>query len=160
MTNNKDGEYKLINSIDTVMMENLGIDDIINFIEDDLCLQIRICRVSGSVDKVLTNLEGAINYNRLISRDWYKEVFHDLQVNIRDLKIDLIPEDSMLAVYRAYSKHLIDNVDLLVSDESEARRRLESFQKKALQGSNDNLSKQPLRRFRENRFFKRLISSY
>ena len=130
MMGNRDGEYKLINISDTVMIESLGLDDSINFLEDDLCLQIRICRISGSVDKVLTNVEGAINYNRLISRDWYKEVFHKLQVDIKGLKIDAIPGDSMLAVYRTYSKYLTGDVDLLVSDESEARRRLECFKSK------------------------------
>lgn len=158
MMGNRDGEYKLINISDTVMIESLGLDDSINFLEDDLCLQIRICRISGSVDKVLTNVEGAINYNRLISRDWYKEVFHKLQVDIKDLKIDAIPGDSMLAVYRTYSKYLTGDVDLLVSDESEARSRLERFQKQAIQNSNNKLSKQILQRISSNKFFKKFIN--
>lgn len=158
MMGNRDGEYKLINISDTVMIESLGLDDSINFLDDDLCLQIRICRISGSVDKVLTNVEGAINYNRLISRDWYKEVFHKLQVDIKDLKIDAIPGDSMLAVYRTYSKYLTGDVDLLVSDESEARRRLECFQKQAIQNSNNKLSKQILQRISSNKFLKKFIN--
>lgn len=158
MMGNSDGEYKLINISDTVMIESLGLDDSINFLEDDLCLQIRICRISGSVDKVLTNVEGAINYNRLISRDWYKEVFHKLQVDIKDLKIDAIPGDSMLAVYRTYSKYLTGDVDLLVSDASEARHRLECFQKQAIQNSNNKLSKQILQRISSNKFFKKFIN--
>lgn len=70
--------------------------------------QIRIDRVTGSVENIVTSLRGVKKYKDLITSDWYREAFgldneeSKLRTNIKDVRIDKIPNKFIVSVYFSY----------------------------------------------------------
>lgn len=100
----------------------------IEFVEDDFCLQNRVCRITGKVVKEMASVSDALAYCRLIREGWYYEVFisKGIKVDLVDLKIDLIPDNRILGVYKTYAYYL--NIENTVDNSTEARLELTRLQ--------------------------------
>ena len=70
--------------------------------------QVRVDRVTGNAENIVTSLRGARKYKELIESSWYKEAFrlgdkiNNLRVHIKDVCIDKIPDKFIVSVYFSY----------------------------------------------------------
>lgn len=70
--------------------------------------QVRIDRVTGQVEHIITSPRGAHKYESLVTSAWYKEAFgldkepNKLRVGIKEVNIDKIPDDFIVSVYYCY----------------------------------------------------------
>ena len=97
--------------------------------------QIRVDRVTGEIEHIITSDRGEQKYRDLVTSRWYVEAFgldkepNKLRVNIKEVDIDKIPDKFIVSVYYCY----LNYYDCITYNDTAGMldKRVESDQRKA-----------------------------